>query len=267
LDFDEIHARSAKVIQVGLHGGIAPHAGWTYSGALAAKTLAALAKTRPLNRVVLLGSDHTGSADVAEMYDIGAWRTPLGDVPVDESLAAAILAQGDLIRSNPAAHAHEHSLEVLVPLLQVLCPEVRIVPIIVAPTPQAVAVGKAIAQALRHEAEPAFLVGSTDLTHHGGHFPAPGGRGLVGVNFSRNNDQRMLRLMEELAAEQIVAEANQHGNACGAGAVAATLAACESLGATRGICLRYTNSYDVIHALYPDDLDDTTVGYASVVFA
>ena len=75
------------------------------------------------------------------------------------------------------------------------------------------------------------------------------------------------RLVEAMEVSKIIAEARERSNACGAGAVAATVAACRALGATRGICLQYTNSYEVVHAIYPSDLDDTTVGYASVVFA
>ena len=68
-------------------------------------------------------------------------------------------------------------------------------------------------------------------------------------------------------AAAVLSEAETHGNACGAGAIAATIEACRATGATRGILLHYTNSYEVVHARYPYELDDTTVGYASVVFA
>ena len=80
------------------------------------------------------------------------------------------------------------------------------------------------------------------------------------------NDRRMLDLIEALAAEKIIPEAELHGNACGAGAIAATVAACRQLGAKMGFTVEYTNSYKVIHEVYPSDRDDTTVGYASVVF-
>ena len=70
-----------------------------------------------------------------------------------------------------------------------------------------------------------------------------------------------------MEAETIVPEARERMNACGAGAIAATVAACKRLGAKRGVCLEYTNSYQITHDLNPDHADDTTVGYASVVFA
>ena len=76
----------------------------------------------------------------------------------------------------------------------------------------------------------------------------------------------MLELIRRMAAEEIVPEADLHGNACGAGAIAAAIAACHELGATIGHCIEYTNSYRVIREMYPGEQDDTTVGYASVVF-
>jgi AmmeMemoRadiSam system protein B len=252
-----------------LYGGLVPHAGWTYSGRLAARTFKSLAR-RPLDTVVLLGADHVGVVRRGEVFDSGVWQTPLGEVAVNEELAAAILKGSDLLRSNPAAHQDEHSLEVQVPLLQALNPRVRIVPVAVPPTAAAAAIGEAIGRVLAEGAERfagVFVVGSTDLTHHGGHFPSPGGRGETGRDWTVRNDRRMLDLVAAMKAEEIVEEATRNGNACGAGAIAATIAACRAMGATRGLCLEYTNSYDVVHALYPYELDDTTVGYASVVFA
>ena len=77
----------------------------------------------------------------------------------------------------------------------------------------------------------------------------------------------MLDLIEAMQADKIVAEAAARGNACGAGAIAATIAACGEMGATKGVCLAYTNSYRVMREADPGYSDETTVGYASVVFA
>jgi AmmeMemoRadiSam system protein B len=249
-----------------LYGGLVPHAGWMYSGRLAAETLKVLDSDRALGTVVLLGSDHTGSAARGEVYDSGVWRTPLGEAAIDDELAAALLSADDRLRANPRAHDYEHSLEVQVPLIQVLRAEARIVPITIPPSDEATDIGGAIGRTLAETAPDARVVGSTDLTHHGGHFGAPGGRGREGVDWTIANDRRLLDLIEQMAADKIVPEVAQRGNACGPGAIAATIAACRELGAARGMTLEYTNSYEVIHAIYPDERDDTTVGYASVVF-
>ena len=261
------NAELSKDLPKQLFGGIVPHAGWTYSGRLAAMTLKAIAAAQPPRTVVLLGADHTGAVRRAEVYDSGVWHTPLGEVAVDEEVAAALLEAGDLMQANPNAHDYEHSIEVQIPILQVLCPEARIVPIAVPPTHEAVQIGEMIGQVLSQRFPAVHVVASTDLTHHGGHFPAPGGRGEKGVKWTVANDRRMIDLMESMAAEQVVPECESRGNACGAGAVAAGIAACRAIGATRGILLEYTNSYEVVHKMYPYELDDTTVGYASGVFA
>jgi len=259
-------AQVAEDLPARLYGGLVPHAGWVYSGKLAAETFKALHRAKPLGTVVLLGADHTGSASRGEVFDSGVWRTPLGEVRVDEELAAALLAASKLLKANPGAHAYEHSIEVQVPILQTLSPEAKIVPITVAARDSAVDMGLAIGRTLTREAPDARIIGSTDLTHHAGHFPAPGGRGEQGVAWTVANDRRLLDLVEQMAAEKIVPEVQERGNACGAGAVAATIAACREMGASRGIVMEYTNSYEVVHATYPNDPDDTTVGYAAVVF-
>ena len=249
-----------------LCGGLVPHAGWMYSGRLAARTLKTLHVASPLETVVLFGADHTGAVGRGEVFDSGVWRTPLGDMQVDEELAASLMSASDQLRSNPEAHKLEHSIEVQLPILQALCPSVKIVPIAVPPVPSAVEIGRAIGRTLAESGPQVRVVGSTDLTHHGGHFPAPGGRGEQGVRWSVDNDRRLLDLVEQMSADEIIPEVQSRSNACGGGAVAATIAACREMGAARGYCIEYTNSYEVMRALYPDYTDETTVGYASVVF-
>jgi len=87
------------------------------------------------------------------------------------------------------------------------------------------------------------------------------------VEWTEKNDRRMLELIRQLDAPKIIAEADKQGNACGAGAIAAGVAAAKVMGAASGMILGYTNSYRIIHERHPEEQDDTTVGYASVVFA
>ena len=251
-----------------LYGGVVPHAGWVYSGPLAALTFRALVSAGARKTVVLFGADHTGAVRMGEVYPSGAWRTPLGEARVDEDLAQIVLAFGkSCCRENPEAHDSEHSIEVQVPLIQVLAPDAMILPIAVPPSPMAIEIGRTVAQAVQGQADQVAIVASTDLSHHGGHFPAPGGRGPVGEQWTRRNDRRIIDLAEAMDANRVVPETYKHMNACGAGALTAAIAACRVLGAQKGICLEYTNSYVITHKRYPHELDDTTVGYASIVFA
>jgi len=250
-----------------LYGGLVPHAGWVYSGRLAAMTLKALSAGEPIETVVLFGADHTGAVQCAEVYPTGAWISPLGAAAVDEQAASKLIEYGLPFRPNPGAHDGEHSIEVQIPLLQVLCPEAMIVPIAVPPVDLAVDAGRSLAAVLEDLDRRWVVVGSTDLTHHGGHFGAPGGHGQAGLDFSVANDRSMLDLIEAMDAEEVIPQARTHRNACGAGAIAATIAACRQMGATRGHCLEYTNSQEVMRKIMPGTADETTVGYASVVFA
>ena len=251
-----------------LYGGLVPHAGWVYSGRLAAMTFKALASRREVGTVVLFGAVHHPGVRAGEVYDSGVWQSPLGEVAIDQELAAAVVAADENLRANPRAHAEEHSIEVQIPLVQVACPGAKIVPIAVPPADFAARIGRAVGRVIAERFPQAVVVGSTDLTHHGGgRFPAPGGRGEQGVRWTVDNDRRMLDLVEAMRAEQIVPEARERMNACGAGAIAATIAAAAELGATKGILLEYTNCHEVLKQLYPGQTDDTTIGYASVVFA
>ncbi len=251
-----------------LCGGLVPHAGWVYSGRLAAMTFKALARQGEVGTVVLFGAVHHPGVRAGEVYDSGVWQSPLGEVAIDEELAAAVLQADESLRANPRAHNQEHSIEVQIPLVQMACAGAKVLPIAVPPADLAVRVGQAVGRVIADRFPRAVVVGSTDLTHHGGgRFPAPGGRGEQGVRWTVANDRRMIDLVEAMRAEEIVPEARERMNACGAGAVAATIAATAQMGAKKGVLLEYTNCHEVLKHLYPGQTDDTTIGYASVVFA
>ena len=130
-----------------IRGGIVPHAGWVFSGQLAALTLKALAAAKPTT-LVIFGADHYGMARRGEVYDAGAWRTPLGNVAVDADLARALIAAGDCLQSNSRYHRHEHSIEVQMPLIRLILPKAKIVPITVPPEEIAVKIGQAVGKVL-----------------------------------------------------------------------------------------------------------------------
>lgn len=261
-----------------LFGGLVPHAGWSFSGRLAAMTLKALlddgGESCEQKTVILFGADHTGVVQMGEVFDTGVWETPIGDVAIDEPLGAELLGSelcAGLLRSNPAAHTHEHSLEVLLPLIATITPKAKILPLAVPPDVKAADIGRAVGLTLKARAGGGnvVIIGSTDLTHYGGHFGHfPGSRasGLQSEVFARKNDRRILDIIEAMDCDAIVPEASINRNACGSGAIAATMAAVKQLGATQAKILGYTNSYEIMHGR-DESADDTTVGYASVVFA
>ncbi len=250
-----------------LFGGLVPHAGWVFSGLIAAMTLKALAARNRLGRVVIFGADHWGTAGGGAVYDKGAWLTPLGEVPIDEKLADALLNGCSLLRADSSAHEREHSIEVQLPLMQVACADVRIVPINISPSPDAIRVGREVGEVLAGDFPDVAVIGSTDLTHYGPQYGfTPGGTGLAGLEWAGKNDARVLKLIEAMQADKVIAETAAHQSACGGGAIAATIAACSAMGATAGLTLKYTSSAEVMQEVYSQRCDDA-VGYAAVVFA
>lgn len=264
------HAALPATLPGVIYGGIVPHAGWTFSGRTAAMTIQALSRSGRLERLVIFGADHWGISNGAALYAKGTWESPLGEVAIDEELAAALLAGCPQLHHDDRAHAREHSIEVQLPLIQMLSPNVRIVPINLTPSDSAAGIGAAIGAVLASRFPAAGVLGSSDLTHYGPQYGfTPGGEGQRGLDWAVENDRRLLKLIERMRADQVVDESNARQNACGGGAIAAAIAACAAMGATRGVVLDYTTSAEVIRAsegLHTGQVEDA-VGYASVVFA
>ncbi|HNQ23750.1 MAG TPA: AmmeMemoRadiSam system protein B [Phycisphaerae bacterium] len=251
-----------------LLGGLVPHAGWVCSGSVAAGVFKALAASRRPKVIVLFGAAHRHRGRQAALFGSGRWETPLGGIEIDDRLAERILGHTNLIVDDPYAHENEHSLEVQLPLIKHLFPETKIVPIVVPSVQVAHEVGDAVARTVNAYQYDVVIVGTTDLTHYGPNYGfVPHGIGRDGNRWAKQeNDRRFLEVVSELRAEDVVAEARTSHNACGGGAVAATLAAVRALGATRGVLLSHTTSSEVLGAK-TGAVQQDSVGYAGVVFA
>lgn len=239
---------------------IVPHAGWAYSAETAAHGLISLTEQEP-ETVVLFGAVHVWGVPGAALYDGGAWRTPLGELEVDDELAQAVLNAERLVIASPEAHSQEHAIEVQLPFIKQLLPETRILPLAMPPIAEAVQVGRAVAQAAQELGRRVVALGSTDLTHYGPRYGlTPVGVGNDALAWAHENDRRVLALMEALDADGVLREVRAHHNACGAGAVAATIGFAIELGATHGVLLHYTTSHEVMPMGRPRDF----VGYGAV---
>jgi len=243
--------------------GIVPHAGWDYSGAVAAKVFESIRRQQSPATFVFFGAVHRWTGANA-VYARGAWATPLGEVAIDEKLAERILNEpGGLVSENPAAHDGEHAIEVELPFVKHLFPEAKVVPISVCPDEKAVPLGECVAGVLSDWPHPVVVIGSTDLTHYGDIYRfTPAGYGKRAREWMRENDGRILRLAEQMRPGDIVTEALGHQNACGPGAVAATVAAASKLGSRRGLLVSYTTSFDVA----PEPEFRMAVGYAGILY-
>jgi len=245
-------------------GGIVPHAGWVYSGAPAFLTWSAIAASNP-ETIVLLGAVHGPDRNHASVYPAGNWATPLGDLEIDSELASACGNQKPLVISAES-HDYEHSIEVQTPIIRHLMPDVLLLPIAVRPGDRAPEIGRICAIQARKLGRRAVFVGSTDLTHYGPAFSyEPAGRGAAGVRWAKDvNDRQMVGLISTLSADAVVAEAEQKRNACGAGAIAATIGAVKELGDVSYRELAHTCSAEV--ELVGGGSRTDSVGYEAGVF-
>jgi len=247
-------------------GGIVPHAGWICSGAVAAEVINVLAAHCAPETFVVFGAVHRLTGSRISVYASGSWRTPLGDVLVDEELAAAVVQASSLLVDDPAAHQHEHSIEVQVPFIQHLAPSAKLLPVMVPPTASAPQAGRIVAEQVRTMGRNAVFLGSTDLTHYGPRYDFTAkGTGPEGLKWAKEaNDRRIIDLILDLQAEKVLREAAANRNACGSGAIAAAIGAARESGADRAQLLRHTTSCEVLRERLGQMTD--AVGYAGVVF-
>lgn len=146
-------------------GAIAPHAGYVYSGAVAG---AVYARVRVPATCVILCPNHTGRGAPASVEPSDAWRTPLGDVPVNRAMADRLRELAPDLTEDAEAHRREHSLEVQLPFLQARRPDVAFVPICLGEPSLALCreVGEAIAALRAEAAEPPLVIASSDMNHY-----------------------------------------------------------------------------------------------------
>ena len=248
--------------------GVAPHAGWLFSGDLAAMVFAAVQQRQEVDSFVIFGAVHSAAKGRGMLYASGQWGTPLGTIDVDEDLAGDILAEGgDAIEDDRSSHSREHSIEVQVPIIQHLFPEAKIVPLMVPPSGRVIEIGRAAAAAIGRSEKKVVCIASTDLTHYGpSYFHTPMGSGPEALRWSKEeNDRFFIELALGMKADQLVGTAATHGSACGAGAVAAAVAAASELGADTGHLLGHTTSAEVLAEKYGQQSEDC-VGYAAMVY-
>ena len=225
-------------------GVVAPHAGYVYSGAIAGAVYARVAVPE---RVIVLGPNHTGLGAPASLWPDGAWRTPLGDVPLDEGLTAA-LAAGPEVEGDREAHRLEHSLEVQLPFLQRSRPGVRVAALCLSHLSFAACERVAGAVARAGEAAGALVVASSDMSHY---LPAETARTL---------DHRALARLLALDPEGLYEVVHRERiTMCGIVPATVMLLAARARGATRAELVRYGHSGEV------NGDDRRVVGYAGVV--
>ncbi|MGD0488230.1 MAG: AmmeMemoRadiSam system protein B [Syntrophorhabdales bacterium] len=232
-------------------GLVLPHAGYMYSGPTAAYGYKALSG-RHYDTVIILAPSHQSFFVGAAVQEAGGYRTPLGVVEIDEALARELSRSEDIVHVDPKMHRREHAVEVQIPFLQCVLADFRIVPLIMgsAQDPQSsLELGGLIYDTIKNREGSCLILGSSDLSHY------------YTYGFAVEMDRAAIELLEKFDVEGMSGElVRGKYEACGAGAILATMDVCRKLGAAKSKVLHYENSGDVT-----GDRNEV-VGYASCVF-
>lgn len=237
---------------------VAPHAGYPYSGPVAAYTYAAL-KGRKYSRVVIIAPTHYVAFDFTSVYDGDAYATPLGNVQVDKAFAQRLVKMDASIRFSGEGHdptpaGGEHAVEVELPWLQTVLGSFEIVPIVMGDQSyeNSRALGVALAKLIQSEANPGdtLVLASSDLSHYHTYDDA------VKI------DHKTLNALRSWDYFSMSRNFNTRiWEACGGAPIVAAMIYAERMGATQARVLKYENSGDVT-----GDSSHGVVGYSADVF-
>ena len=233
----------------GVGACVCPHAGYQYSGPVAAHSYLWLSSVRTPELVVIVGPNHYGIGSGVSTFREGSWETPLGRVPVDSEATSQIVKLTGLVDFDPEAHKREHSIEVQLPFLQELYGSFKLLPISL--TFQDIETARELGRGLSKmlAGRDVILIASSDLTHYE---PA---------DVAREKDTALLDAVQRLDIEAFYRVLEERMvTACGYGAIATVIEASRLLGFKRGELHKYANSGDTTGD------NAAVVGYPSVVF-
>jgi hypothetical protein len=233
------------ISQQNIHGSVIPHAGYMFSGPVAAYAFAQLPKA---DTYIILGPNHTGlGSAVAISQD--TWSTPLGNVETDKELGKSLA--GSILDIDEMAHMYEHSIEVQIPFLQYrFSHDFRVLPICMGLQDEetALEVGNQISSAITESNKKIFVIASSDLTH------------FEPENVANDTDKYLIESIENMDIHEFYRRISERSaTACGYGPISAMLTVAKSLGGRTGKLLKYGTSADVTGD------SSSVVGYAAVV--
>ncbi len=227
---------------------ISPHAGYVYSGGVAAETLSSIHIPKT---VIILGLNHHGQG-AAVSLSRATWAMPMGNVATDEQFAESLLQKGSPVVHDEIAHRFEHSVEVQIPFLQFMQPELQIVPIVLSHISYLMCeeVAATLTAAIQTASKDILIVASSDMTHYESREIATAKDADALAHIDRLNPRG---LYDTVHCKRI--------SMCGVIPVTIALITAKSLGATRSTLVRYTDSGEV------SGDTEQVVGYAGVVIS
>ncbi len=229
-------------------GVIVPHASWQFSGLVAGETFGHLMIPR---RCIVLGPNHAGVGNAWSLMAEGSYQTPLGEVPIDEPIAQALLAACPILVADHLAHHGEHSIEVALPFLQWLGPDdLTMAPIVIGSEvwEECDQVARALASVIRQTQDPILLIASSDFTHYEPHAVTSQKDAHIIEAIQSLDDRRFLECVRAVQASP-----------CGVGPIACLLGAMRQLEAQHAQLIRYATSADA------GGDPQSAVGYAGII--
>lgn len=231
-------------------GIIAPHAGYVYSGQVAAYGFKTIAD-RVFDTVIVLAPSHRVYFEGVAVMEKGSYRTPLGLVRIDEETVTDLVRSSAAVKPFAEVHKGEHSLEVQIPFLQSLLKDFAIVPLIMGTqtVDLCTILSDCIESVIRKGNRKFLVVGSTDLSHYHSYSAAVKLDGVIVGHLEHFDIQGMIKDLDM-----------NKGEACGAGPMLTTMMVSDKLGAQHSRVMKYANSGDV------SGDKSAVVGYVSAVF-
>ena len=232
---------------VAVKAAVVPHAGWIYSGKIAALTLNRVVVP---DTVVLMGPNHTGMGHPAAIMTEGYWLMPGGPVELAQEFGAILKEQSQILEEDDQAHLQEHSLEVQLPILTRINPKIRIAPLCLAglSLKSCLGLGRDLARAIDLYAKPVLMVSSTDMSHY------------ETVESARLKDRLAIDRILDMDPEGLYNTVRSQGiTMCGFIPTVIALVAAMELGAAEAELIRYATSGEVNHDY------QKVVGYAGLI--
>lgn len=238
---------------------IAPHAGWYFSGKLAAEAIASLA---PVETIVVVGGHLHRTSPIYYAPEEG-FETPAGILVADVELVRTLIDElkEEGVPSMLPDTQPDNSVEVLLPMIKLIHSESMVVWLRSPPRFESKLLGQALARCASTLGRKVACIGSTDLTHYGPNYGfMPAGSGKEAVSWVKNkNDKQFVNALLAMDCEAALTAAQKNKSACSAGAAVTSLAFALGSGAEQARLIEYRTSYDLMPS-------SSFVGYAAISF-
>ncbi|MFO7872245.1 MAG: AmmeMemoRadiSam system protein B [Candidatus Undinarchaeales archaeon] len=227
--------------------GVAPHAGYAYSGSVAAYLYKEVAESNKIDNFIILGPSHTGLGAPISIMKEGAWAMPFGQVEINQELAEKIIQKEEHFSAGDMAHFKEHSIEVQLPFLQFIQDDFKIVPVCMGMQDYDISkkIGKVIASVSDKKTA---VIASSDLLH----YQPP--------QIVKKKDLENLKPLKKLDTKKFYEKTMKEKGACGVGPIVASAEFAKEKGAKKAEILKHATSGDATGD------KSSVVGYASILF-